>query len=125
MYRVFCESYKNLLQCLSAREGKGNARLASAEPLALLCDRTLFDRERDLNTRRYRLVADLLYHLASQEASYPSAQAFLWTLSSRNIVGCLTGEATQQELDEMSRLVVMLLKLTYWEEVGHHEERTF
>jgi hypothetical protein len=54
-------------------------------------------------------VADLLHHLGSHQKEYPRAPAFLWTLDARDIVGCHTGAVTEEELEEMARLVVMLL----------------
>ncbi len=118
MYRIFCESYGNLVRHLSGDDGRETARLSSAKTLALLCDKERFHLEREKDTERYRKVADLLYYLGRNEKEYPRAQAFLWTLDARDIVGCHTGAATEEELEEMARLVVMLLKLMYWDEVG-------
>ncbi len=61
---------------------------------------------------------NLMHRLSLHEDQYPSTQAFLWTLESRGITGHFTGTASADALAEMSRLVVMLLKLTYWDEVG-------
>ena len=136
MYRIFCESHRNLMRQLSGGDGEPvgasrnggnggvsgnggeNARLQAARTLGLLCDEESFYREREENTEVYRTVADLLHYLSTHEAQYPAAQAFLWTLESRGITGTQTDTATEETLVEMSRLVVMLLKLTYWDEVG-------
>lgn len=136
MYRIFCESHRNLMRQLSGGEGEPvgasgngengepvgdsgkNARLQAARTLGLLCDEESFCREREDNTEVYRMVADLLQYLSTHQEQYPAAQAFLWTLESRGITGTQTDTATEETLVEMSRLVVMLLKLIYWDEVG-------
>ncbi len=118
MYRIFCESYKNLIRSLSGEEGETNSRLQAIEPLALLCDAERFHKEREANTRSYQVTADLLHYLSINKTRFAVAQAFLWTLESRGITGCHTGVATEEALSELARYVVMLLKLTYWDEVG-------
>lgn len=118
MYRIFCESHTNLMHHLGGAAGGQHARLEAAEWLALLCDAERFHREREANTEAYRTVADLLHCLSRHPDQYPSTQAFLWTLESRGITGHFTGTASGEALAEMSRLVVMLLKLSYWDEVG-------
>lgn len=118
MYRIFCESHVNLMRHLADGNAGAHARQQAAESLSLLCDADRFHQEREANTEAYRTVADLLHYLSTHKEQYPSAQAFLWTLESRDITGCQTGTATEEALVEMSRLVVMLLKLTYWDEEG-------
>ena len=45
---------------------------------------------------------------------FPKFKAFLWTLTSRNIVPEEYGVENKDELEEQAKLVNSFLKLAYW-----------
>ena len=45
---------------------------------------------------------------------FPRIKAFLWTLQSRDIEGKKYNIATQEELEEQTKLIQSFLKLAYW-----------
>ncbi len=116
MYRIFCESFRNYLGLFPKDAKRVEYRGAIALPLALLCDAALFDAEKESETERYRKISDLLYHMKQNVAKYPALKAFLWTLESRGFSGKRYGMVSSGDLEEQVKLVIMLLKLTYWEE---------
>ena len=69
-------------------------------------------------------MSDLLFHMEQNMVEYPAVKAFLWTLESRGMSGKPYGIVSGSDLNEQVKLVIMLLKLMYWEEpaLPHHEE---
>ena len=118
MYDMFCSSVHHLIRSLTDADGKENARLELARMLELLADPALYREEAGRETHRYLVLCDTLFHLSAHQARYPSTGAFLWTLESRGMTGQRYGIATQSQLDELARLIVMILKMQYWEDVG-------
>lgn len=118
MYDMFCTSVQVLIHSLSSPGGEENARLETACVLELLTDPALFQVEAVKETQRYQVLCDTLYYLSTHQARFPSTGAFLWTLESRGMAGFWYGSATQTQLDELARLIVMILKMQYWEDVG-------
>ena len=45
---------------------------------------------------------------------FPKFKAFLWTLSSRNIIGKRYNIVLKEELEEQAKLINSFLKLAYW-----------
>jgi hypothetical protein len=116
MYRIFCESYKNYIGMFTDDMKREEYRYVIALPLALLCDEARYAAEKESETKLYRQLSDLLFHMEQNTATYPAIKAFLWTLESRGISGTSYGIVTGAFLDEQVKLVIMLLKLMYWEE---------
>ncbi len=115
MYRIFCESLKNYMAGFTDDEARKAYRNRIAMPLVLLCDATRYSWEKESETNLYKQVSDLLFHLEQNAADYPAAKAFLWTLESRGMTGLSYGTVSREDLNEQVKLVVMLLKLMYWE----------
>lgn len=116
MYRIFCESFRNYLGLFPENAIRVEYRGSIALPLALLCDAALFAAEKGSETERYRKLSDLLYYMKQNVANYPVLKAFLWTLESRGFSGTPYGLVSSEDLKEQIKLIIMLLKLTYWEE---------
>ena len=45
---------------------------------------------------------------------FPKFKAFLWTLTSRDIIGEEYNVETNEELEEQAKLINSFLKLAYW-----------
>lgn len=116
MYEMFCASVHHLISSLATTGGKHNARLDSASTLLPLTDPVLYHEEAVQLTERYRVLGDLLHRFESHRDQYPEMGAFLWTLASRGINGRWFGYATEAQLDELTRLMGMILKFQYWDD---------
>jgi hypothetical protein len=140
MYRIFCDSYKNYMDLfpddakevesrdipddvkkVESRDIPDDAKKATyrhgmAMPLTLLCDVARYAAEKESETELYKQLSDLLYFMEQNLAEYPVLKAFLWTLESRGMSGKSYGMVSSIDLNEQVKLVVMLLRLMYWEE---------
>jgi chemotaxis methyl-accepting protein methylase len=80
-------------------------RNSIALPLALLCDEARYAAEKESETKLYRQLSDLLFHMEQNVAKYPAIKAFLWTLESRGISGTSYGAAMNKDIEEVIRIV--------------------
>ena len=110
MYRIFCESYENFLKTFDDE----NYRLNIAKPFELIVDMEKFEREKELQSDLYKKLCDLLTYMKKNIMRFPKFKAFLWTLTSRNIVAEEYNVETKDELEEQAKLVNSFLKLAYW-----------
>lgn len=62
----------------------------------------------------YKKLCDLLTYMKKNITRFPKFKAFLWTLTSRNIVPEEYGVENKDELEEQAKLVNSFLKLAYW-----------
>ena len=110
MYRIFCESYKNFVNSFD----KNNYRLEVSKPLELIVNIDNYKEEQEKQSEIYKKLSDLIYFMDENIDRFPKLKAFLWTLSSRNIIKEKYGIASKEELEEQIKLVNSILKLAYW-----------
>ena len=110
MYRIFCESYENFKETFDDE----NYRLNIAKPFELIVDTEKFEREKELQSELYKKLCNLLSYMNKNIMRFPKFKAFLWTLTSRNIVAEEYNVENKDELEEQAKLVNSFLKLAYW-----------
>ncbi len=110
MYRVFCESYENFLKTFKEE----NYRLKIAKPFELIVNTEKFEKEKELQSDLYKRLCDLLSFMKKNVKKFPKFKAFLWTLTSRNIVAKEYDIETKEEIEEQAKLINSFLKLAYW-----------
>lgn len=110
MYRIFCESYKNFINTFQEE----NVRLKISEPLQLIINLDKFKKEKKCQSEIYKKLSDLVFYMQENVERFPKLKAFLWTLSSRNIIGEKYNVSNKEELEEQTKLVNSFLKLAYW-----------
>lgn len=113
MYRIVCESYENYMNDFSPNNAD-NFRYKIMEPFRLITEKSIYEEEKELNSKDYKKLEDFIY-LANQEADdYPNIKSFLWSLESRGINGQNFGILSEEEFTEMMKIINMFLKLSYW-----------
>lgn len=110
MYRVFCESYENFLKTFEEE----NWRLNIAKPFELIVNPQKYEKEKELKSDLYKRLCDLLLYMDKNIERFPKFKAFLWTLTSRNIIPKEYNIETKEQLEEQAKLVNAFLKLAYW-----------
>ena len=110
MYRVFCESYENFLKTFEEE----NWRLNIAKPFELIVNPQKYEKEKELKSDLYKRLCDLLLYMNKNIERFPKFKAFLWTLTSRNIIPKEYNIETKEQLEEQAKLVNAFLKLAYW-----------
>lgn len=110
MYRVFCESYENFLKTFEDE----SYRLNIAKPFELIVNLEKFEKEKQLQSDLYKRLCDLLFYMKKNVKKFPKFKAFLWTLTSRNMVAEEYDVETKEELEEQAKLINSFLKLSYW-----------
>ena len=110
MYRVFCESYENFLKTFEDE----NWRLNIAKPFELIVNPQKYEKEKELKSDLYKRLCDLLLYMNKNIERFPKFKAFLWTLTSRNIIAKEYNIETNEQLEEQAKLVNAFLKLAYW-----------
>jgi len=94
MYRIFCESYENFLKTIVNPEK--------------------FEKEKALKSDLYKRLCNLLFYMNKNIKRFPKFKAFLWTLTSRNIIAEEYNIETDDQLEEQAKLINSFLKLAYW-----------
>lgn len=110
MYRIFCESYQNFLKTFD----DNNYRLRISEPFELIVNINKYKKEEQKQSEIYKRLCDLISFMKENIEKFPRIKAFLWTLQSRDIEGKKYNIATQEELEEQTKLIQSFLKLAYW-----------
>lgn len=110
MYRIFCESYENFLKTFEEE----NYRLNIAKPFELIVNTEKFKKEKEIQSDLYKRLCDLLSYMKNNIEKFPKFKAFLWTLTSRNMVAEEYDVETKEELEEQAKLINSFLKLSYW-----------
>ncbi len=110
MYRIFCESYQNFLKTFD----DNNYRLRISEPFELIVNINKYKKEEKKQSEIYKRLCDLISFMKENIGKFPRIKAFLWTLQSRDIEGKKYNIATQEELEEQTKLIQSFLKLAYW-----------
>lgn len=110
MYRIFVESYNNFINSID----KNSHRIQMSKPFELLVDINKYNSEKLKESELYKKISDLIYYMENNITKFPRLKAFLWTLKSRNIKGKKYNIATNEELEEQTKLINSFLKLSYW-----------
>ena len=110
MYRVFCESYENFLNTLEEE----SYRKSISKPFELILNIEKYKEEERKESLLYKRLCDLIYYMEENANKFPRLKAFLWTLSSREMVGKKYNISSTDELDEQIKLINSFLKLAYW-----------
>lgn len=110
MYRIFCESYENFLKTFEEE----SYRLNIAKPFELIVHPEKFEKEKEMESDLYKKMCDLLSYMKKNITRFPKFKAFLWTLTSRNIIPEEYKVENNDELEEQAKLINSFLKLAYW-----------
>ena len=113
MYRIVCESYENYKNDFLPND-KYNYRYRITKTLELILDLSKYEKEKSLNTLMYRKLESFIYLLKKDINEYPNCKSFLWSLESRDIYGQDYGAISDEEFRELSKIINMFLKLSYW-----------
>lgn len=113
MFRIVCESYENFKKDFSP-DNTDNYRYRITEPLELLLDLSLYNKERKKKSYKYKKLENFIFLLKENIVDYPSFKSFLWSLEARGIMGkdyCIMDD---EEFSELQKIINMFLKLAYW-----------
>lgn len=113
MFRIVCESYENFKKDFLP-DNTDSYRYRITEPLELLLDLSLYDKEKKKTSYKYKKLENFIYLLKENIADYPNFKSFLWSLGARGIVGKDYGIMDDEEFSELQKIVNMFLKLSYW-----------
>lgn len=113
MYRVVRESYENYKKDFIP-DNMDCYRYKVTDPLELLLDSSTYEKEKQLETSRYKKIEDFIYLIKENLSDYPNYKSFLWSLESRGIQGRNYGVLPKQEFKELAKIVNMFLRLSYW-----------
>ena len=113
MYRIVCESYENYKKDFLPND-TDDYRYKITKPLELILDLDLYESEKCSNTINYKKLEHLIYLLKKNIVKYPNFKSFLWSLESRGINGKNYGVLSNEEFNELSKIINMFLKLAYW-----------
>lgn len=114
MYRIVCESYENYKNDFLPYDSD-NYRYKITIPLELILDLSLYEQEKNHNTLKYQKLENLIYLLKNNINEYPDYKSFLWSLESRGIYGKDYGVISEEEFIELTKIINMFLKLSYWD----------
>lgn len=113
MYRIVCESYENYKKDFLPNN-TDDYRYKIAEPLELIVDLTLYKKEKANNTIKYQKLEQLIYLLKDNINKYPNTKSLLWSLESRGLYGKNYEVLSNEDFNELSKIINMFLKLSYW-----------
>lgn len=113
MYRIVCESYENYKKDFLPNN-TDDYRYKIAEPLELIVDLTLYEKEKANNTIKYQKLEQLIYLLKDNINKYPNTKSLLWSLESRGLYGKNYEVLSNEDFNELSKIINMFLKLSYW-----------
>lgn len=113
MYRIICESYENYKKDFLP-DNTDNYRYRVAKPLELLLDLSLYEKEKVEETAKYQKLEALIYLLKKDINKYPRAKSFIWSLEARGIYGKNYEVLSKNDFNELSKIINMFLKLSYW-----------
>lgn len=113
MFRIVCESYKNFKEDFLP-DNIDDYRFRITEPLELLLDLSLYNKERAKSSHKYKKLLTFLFILKKNIIDFPNFKSFLWSLESRGINGKDYGVLDKEEFYELQKIVNMFLKLSYW-----------
>lgn len=113
MYRIVCESYENYKNDFKP-DNTDNYRYKVAEPLELILDLSLYEKEKAKSTIQYQKLEQLIFLLKKDIDKYPKAKSLLWSLDSRGISGKDYGVLSQEDFTELYKIINMFLNLSYW-----------
>jgi hypothetical protein len=114
MYRIVCESYINYKKDFLMNDA-GNHRYEVAKPLELMVDLSLYEKEKNDNSIEYQKLQHFIYLLKNNIKKYPNYKSLLWSLESREIYGKNYNILSQEEFNELAKIINGFLKLAYWE----------
>lgn len=114
MYRIICESYENYKKDFLP-DNTDNYRYRVAKPLELLLDLSLYEKEKAEETAKYQKLEALIYLLKKDINKYPRAKSFIWSLESRGIYGKNYEVLSKNDFNELTKIINMFLKLSYWD----------
>lgn len=110
MYRIFCESYENFIKTFEEE----SCRLNLAKPFELIVNIERYEKEKEIQSDIYINLCNLLAYMQKNINRFPKFKAFLWTLSSRNLIAKEYDNEDNEELEEQAKLIDAFLKLAYW-----------
>lgn len=113
MYRIVCESYENYKNDFIPNN-TGDYRYKVAEPLELILDLSMYEKEKTNNTIKYQKLEQLIYLLKKNINKHSNTKSFLWSLESRGIYGKNYDVLLKEDFNELSKILNMFLKLSYW-----------
>lgn len=113
MYRIVCESYENYIKDFLPHH-RDDYRYKIVEHLELIVDLEKYSEEKEKNTLKYRKLESLIYLLKKHIEDYPNFKSFLWALDSRKIEGVDCGALSHEEFRELTKIINMFLRLSYW-----------
>lgn len=113
MFRIVCESYENYIEDFLPKN-TNDYRYRVTKPLELLLDLSLYEKEKNYNTMKYQKLEHLIYLLKNDLDKNPRAKSFIWSLESREIYGKDYKALSNKDFKELSKILDMFLKLSYW-----------
>lgn len=91
-----------------------SARYKALEPIQLITNPEQYQKEKELRSKNYKEVSSLLNYMENHINQFPKFKAFLWTLTSRDMHGEAFDVCTEEELNEQTKGINMILNLMYW-----------
>ncbi len=91
-----------------------DVRLTKVTPLLLLGDLDAYRDHQRRQSEAYKKLSDFLAAVEKDDALGTEFISLIWTLESRGILSKTFGILSDDERDEMVRVVRMIKRLVYW-----------
>ncbi|AOT71916.1 hypothetical protein [Geosporobacter ferrireducens] len=112
MYRIFVESYPNVVNSLK----KTDIRYTYVEYMDLLCDPVKHEEHARRRSEKYVKLCNLLSYIKENIWEYPRLEVLLYELECLGIVPVKTEQIlTEEELEEGAKILKSIVKLNYWQ----------
>jgi len=111
MYRIFKESYSNLIESLD----KKDIRYKYAKNLELLCDMNEYEKHKNKRTLEFKKIGNLVYYIQENIKSFPRLQYFTSILRALGVSTYNTEIVVDEiELEESAKMLNTIIHLNYW-----------
>lgn len=111
MYRIFQESYPNLIKSLD----KEDVRYKYAKNLELLLDLNEYEKHKNNMTLEFKKIGNLIYYIQKNITTFPRLKYFISILRAEGInVYDAEMLIDEIELEESTKMLNTIMHLNYW-----------
>ena len=114
MYRIVKESYNNFKEDFLESNAKDDFRYKIMEPFEILFDLNQWEREKTIESDRFKKVSDFLNYIHKNIEEFPRFKVFIRELEARDLKGKSYSVLSEEEREEIVKIFKMFFGLTYW-----------
>lgn len=112
MYKIFIESYPNLVNSFD----KKDVRYRYIEYMAIFCDKSKYLEHKNKNSNSFMKVCNLLTYINDNIDKYERLQVLLFELEYLGMLPVKTKQVlTEEEMEEGAKILESIVKLNYWQ----------